>query len=88
MEELTGVEDGGHTHQPRSLRTGDKPLPPNTPQISELFVCDWEGAQKCFILRDQTTEGIKSHHLPAQVTLTALSVPHGHIFFQQSCNVM
>ena len=32
---------------------GDKcPLPP---QISEFFVWDWEGAQKCFILRDQTT---------------------------------
>ena len=28
-----------------------------------------------FILRDQTTEDLKSHHLQARVTLTALSVP-------------
>ena len=25
------------------------------PQISEFFVWDWEGAQTCFILRNQTT---------------------------------
>ena len=28
-----------------------------------------------FILRDQTTGDLKSHHLQARVTLTALSVP-------------
>ena len=39
------------------------------------FVGDWEGAQKCFIPRDQTTKDVKSHHLQAPVTLTALSVP-------------
>ena len=39
------------------------------------FVWDWEGAQKCFIPRDQTTGDLKSHHLQAPVTLTALSVP-------------
>ena len=39
------------------------------------FVWDLEGAQKCFIPRDQTTGDLKSHHLQAPVTLTALSVP-------------
>ena len=33
--------------------------PPNTPQFSELFVWSWEGAQKCFILGDQTSLGFK-----------------------------
>ena len=61
--------------------------PPPPPQISEFFVWDSEGAQKCFILRDQTTGDLKSHHLQAQATLTALSVPHGHLFLQQSCYV-
>ena len=52
------MEDGGHTLQPHSLGTGDKCPPPqhtHKPQISELFDWDWEGAQKLFILRDQTT---------------------------------
>ena len=48
--------------------------PPTHPKFSS-FVWDWEGAQKCFILRDQTTGDLISHHLQAQVTLTALSVP-------------
>ena len=39
------------------------------------FAWDWEGAQKCFIPRDQTTGDLKSHHLQTPVTLTALSVP-------------
>ena len=43
--------------------------------FSEFFVWDREGAQKCFILRDQTTGDLKSHHFQARVTLTALSVP-------------
>ena len=46
---------------------------PHPPQISEFFVWDSEGAQKCFILRDQTTGDLKSHHLQARATLTALS---------------
>ena len=45
------MEDGGaHTPAPQPW---DKC--PHPPQISEFFVWDWEGAQKCFILRDQTT---------------------------------
>ena len=48
---------------------------PHPPQISEFFVWDSEGAQKCFILHDQTTGDLKSHHLQALATLTALSVP-------------
>ena len=60
---------------------------PHPPQISEFFVWDNEGAQKCFIFRDQTTGDSKSHHLQARATLTALSVPHGHLFFQPSCYV-
>ena len=61
--------------------------PPYPPQIPSFFVWDSEGAQKCFILRDQTTGELKSYHLQAQAALTALSVPHGHLFFQQSCYV-
>ena len=51
---INRIEDGGHTLQPHSLGTGNK-CPPHPPQISEFFVWDWEGAQKCFFLRDQTT---------------------------------
>ena len=51
------------------------PPPPHPPQIYEFFVWDSEGAQKCFILRDQTTGDLKSHHLQARATLTAMSVP-------------
>ena len=77
-----GMEDGGgggHTLQLVSLGTGDK-YPLNTPQFSEFFAWGWEGAQKCFILGDQTTGDLKSHHLQARVTLTALSVPPGPHF--------
>ena len=66
---------GGHTLQPHNLGTGDKGPSPNIPQFSKFFVWDWEGAQKCFIHGDQTTGDLKSHHLQAQVTLTALCVP-------------
>ena len=74
------MEDEGHTLQPHSLGTGISAPPPppkkkKTPIISEFFVWDWEGTQKCFILRDQTTGDLKSHHLQARVTLTALSMP-------------
>ena len=43
------------------------------------FVWDWDGAQKCFILHNQTTIDLKFHHSLARVTLTALSGP-----FQQN----
>ena len=49
--------------------------PPTHPKFPSFFVWDSEGAQKCFILRDQTTGDLKSHHLQARATLTALSVP-------------
>ena len=73
------MEDGGggtqHTLQPHSLWTGDM-CPPHPPQFFRVFfVWDWEGAQKCFIVCDQTSGDLKSHHLQARVTLTALSVP-------------
>ena len=47
---------GGHTPQRHSLGTANKCPPPPlpTPNFRD-FVWDWEGAQKCFILRDQTT---------------------------------
>ena len=73
---------GGRHFSSTALGLGISAPPPNTPQFSEFFV--WG----CFILRDQTTGDLKSHHLQARVTLTALSVPQGHIFFQQSCNVI
>ena len=70
------MEDGGGgTHSsPTALGLGIS-APPPSPHISEFFVWDWEGAQKCFILHDQTTGDLKSHNLQARVTLTDLSVP-------------
>ena len=72
MEDWGG---GGCTHSsPTALGLGISAPPQHTPNFC-FFVLDWEGAQKCFILRDQTTGDLKSHHLQARVTLTALSVP-------------
>ena len=66
---------GGCTHSsPTALGLGISAPPQHTPNF-RFFVLDWEGAQKCFILRDQTTGDLKSHHLQARFTLTALSVP-------------
>ena len=58
----------GYTLQPHSLGTGDKCPPPTQPKFLSL-VWDWEGAQKCFILHDQTTGDLKSHYLQAWATL-------------------
>ena len=78
------MEDGGgYTLRLHSLGTWDKcppPPPPPThththaPKFPSL-IWDWEVAQKCFILSDQTTGDLKSHHLLARATLTAMSVP-------------
>ena len=87
MEASTEWKMGGHTLKPHSLGTGDKcppPPPPNTPQISDFFVWDYETAQKCFILGNQTTGDLKSHHLQAQVTLAALSVPPRSFSFSRA----
>ena len=65
---------GGANTPAHSLGTGDKCPPPTHPKFSS-FVLDWEGAQKRFILCDQTTGDLKSHHLQAWETLTAMSVP-------------
>ena len=73
-QKRSGRWGGGHTLQPHSLGTGDK-CPPSTHPKFPSFVWDWEGAHKCFILRDQTTEDLKSHHLQAWATLIAMSVP-------------
>ena len=77
-ESKNGMENrggGGHTLQPHSLGTGDKCPPPHPQsQISE-FGLGLGGAQKCCFLRDQTTGDLKSHHLQARATLTAMSVP-------------
>ena len=72
---INGMEEGGGAHSsPTALGQGI--CAPHPPQISMFFVWDWEGAQKCFILRDHTTGDLKSYHLlQAWVTLTALSVP-------------
>ena len=75
---------GGGTHSiPTALGLGIS-APTHAPKIPSL-VWDWEGAQKCFILHNQTTGDLKSHHLQARATLTAMSVPHGHLFFLQNC---
>ena len=64
--ECLGRGGGGHTLEPHSPRIGNKcPPPPHLPQILLEFFWDWEGAQKCFILCDQTTGDLKSHHLQA-----------------------
>ena len=52
---------GGHTLQSHSLGTKDTYPHPKFPSF--FFVLDREGAQKCSILRDQTTGDFKSHHL-------------------------
>ena len=78
MEATTDWKMGaGHTLQPHSLGIADKcpPPPPRTQPKFPSFVWDLEGAQTYFIFRDQTTGYLKSHHLQAWVTLTALSVP-------------
>ena len=59
--------------QPQSLGIRDKCPPPTLPKFLSL-VWDSEGAQKCFILHDQTTGDLKSHHLQAGAILTATSV--------------
>ena len=75
MEASTEWKIGGGTHSsPTALGLGTS-APPQHTQNFRFFVLDWEGPQKCFILRDQTTGDLKSHHLQAWVTLTALSVP-------------
>ena len=69
------IGGGGQTLHSHSLGTGDKcPPPTHAPKIPSL-VWDWEGAQKCFILHSQTTGDLKSYHLQARATLTAMSVP-------------
>ena len=76
MEASREWKMGGTHSSPTALGLGISAPPPNThPKFPSFFVWDWEGAQKCFILRNQTTGDLKSHHLPARVTLTALSVP-------------
>ena len=54
------------------------PPPPTHPKFPS-FCLGLGEAQKCFILRNQTTGDLKSHHLQArvtlEVTLTAVSVP-------------
>ena len=78
MEVTTGWKmGGGHTLQPHSLNWewGCAPQPK-----FPSFVRDWEGALKCFILHDQTTGDLKSHHLQARVTLKALSLPPRPLF--------
>ena len=59
--------------------------PTHAPKFPSL-VWDWEGAQKCFILHDQTTGDLKSHHLQARATPTAMPVPPRPPFFLKKGN--
>ena len=52
--------DGGTHSSPTAMGLGIKAPQPKFPS----FVWDWEGAQKCFILRDQTT-GLRSFKIPS-----------------------
>ena len=64
---------GAHTLAPQPWDLGQVP-PTHAPKFPSL-IWGWEGAQKCFILCDQSTGDLKSHHLQARATLTAMSVP-------------
>ena len=79
-EASTEWKMGGTHSSPTALGLGISA--PHPPQISEFFVWDWEGAQKCFILRDQTTGNLTftdiSHSQPCLC-------PHGLLFLQQLC---
>ena len=71
---------GGVTH---SSPTAPHPLT----QISEFGLGLGEGTKVFFLtFRDQTTGDLKSYHLQAGATLTAMTVPHGHLFFLQKGN--
>ena len=60
---MVGWGEGGGAHTPAPR---DK-CPTHPPKFLS-FVWDWEGAQKCFSLCDQTTGDLKSHHLQAWIT--------------------
>ena len=66
------IGGGAHTPAPQPWDWGL--VHPHAPKFPSL-VWDWVGAQKCFILRDQTTGDLTSHHLQAKATLTAMPVP-------------
>ena len=63
---------GGHTFQPHSLETGDK-CPPKTHPKFPIFCFGLGGGTKVFY--PPRPGDLKSHHLDARVTLTAVSVP-------------
>ena len=65
-------ELGGTHSSPTALGLGISA--PHPPQIGT------GGAQKCFILRDQTTGDLKSHHLQAGSHSQPCPCPHGHLF--------
>ena len=65
--------EGGTHSSPLALGLGIS-APTHPSQISE-FCLGLGGAHTCFILRNQTTADLKSHHLQAWATLTAMSVP-------------
>ena len=84
MEAKTEWKIGEHTLRPQSLGTWDKCPQPRT-QIAE-FDLGLGGGTKMFFLRDQTTGDLKSHHLQARATLTAMSLPPRPPFFLQKGN--
>ena len=68
---MGGVWGGAHS-SPTALELGIS-APSNHPKFPE-FCLGLGGGTKEFILHDQTTGDLKSNHLQAQATLTALSV--------------
>ena len=68
-------DEGGGAHTPAQQSWDWGCVPPLTHPKFPSFVWDWEGRKKCFILRNQTAGDLKSHHLQALATLTAMSVP-------------
>ena len=89
MEVMTEWKIWGTHSSPTALGLRiSAPLTPTHPKFLIFFLLDWEGAQKCFIPRDQTTGDLKSHHLQAGPHSQPCLCPHGHIFFQQTCYVI
>ena len=80
--------EGGHTLQFHSLGTGDKCPPPQHTQFSEFFCLRLGGGTKVFYPRRPDYGRFKIPSFTSPGPLTALSVPPGPHFFQQSCIVI
>ena len=79
---VDGLEDGGGTHSSPTASGLGISSPANTPQFSE-FCLGLGGGTKVFYPRRPDSGDLKSHHLQARVTLTALSMSPGPHFLSE-----